>query len=764
MVTPLLLLLAAPPSAPHSILVDETFAVEPFLQRMPSALSYGNLLENFVQPVIFSIEESGGFSNVDPAKFSLYGDSWVWNHWYVDDLDLTDPLFSGAAAFAVPFRFVERFEVVYAENPHLRLSQGIRLTTHRRPKRQAGAVVHFPNAGGLVPLGPAVMNWVSGTHALERSPAPPKERRRFGGAYQLHLTDGLELPLGHLAYAVQIEDGDRRFLSFTPSGDFESVFEEDYFVASGAAVLTPAGTDARVTILGEYRTRDRAFAELYYAPEETFIAKSGGLLIAATVDRLRAGLTFKRYLLEPNDRDFVREIFDPDGEALRPFRPGVQVFAAKLDLRYGGDLVYFTGVNRFLVFTPTASTWVNQLTAGGEPYGTWRWRSAKTTLLLGDDRLGIAERLDAGALALSYDLSLAAMYATNRSGENGLGFVDLGAEVTVELDHLRTVRPFLSLAKTPIAPSVDLASQLDPAYLDGELRLTDGRLIDTTGGARTRLADRLGATNIYSAALGTRVAISREWSLAAQGILKAYHHTYRLQFDGGAERYGSTMDGIYYLDEGEKRYVLENTGHDLPFYFGAHFGLVGLDPNRYVVSVGFSAYNAVGYPVFGNGVTANDVGLVDPSTANPNTSINQKANLDGDRGFHLKMLLGYRFLPDLWGFITFRHRDGQPFTFIDAHEHDGQIAFTHRETRGSPLKLGRPLSGPREDAQFNLDLKILYQLEAAGLRIDAALLFANLLDFGNELQEVNGPSRPPGRPALESQIPRSILLTIDVGI
>lgn len=764
MVTPLLLLIAVPPTAPHSILVDETFAIRPFLHLMPSALSYGNLLENFVQPVIFSIEESGGFSDVDPAKFSLYGDSWVWNHWYVDDLDLTDPFFSGAAAFAVPFRFVDSFEVVYAENPHLRLSQGVRLTTRRRPKRSAGAVIHFPNAGGLVPLGPAVMNWVSGTHAGERQPAPPDERRRFAGAYQLHLVDSIELPLGHLAYAMQIEDGRRRFLSFAPTGAFESVFEERYLIASGAAVLSPAGTDYRLTLLGEYRTRDRAFAELYYAPEETFSIESGGILLAATVDRLRAGLTFKQYALEPNDRDFTREIFDPDGEALRPFRPGGHIFAAKLDLRYTGDLVYFTGVNRFLVFRPSASAWENGLTAGGEPYGTWSWRSADTTLLLGDDRLGIAERLDLGPASLSYDLSLVAMYATNRSGENGLGFLDVGMEATAELDELETVRPFLSLAKTPVAPSVELATQLDPAYLDGELRLADGRLIDTTGGARTTLAGRMAATNIYSAALGTRVAISEGWSFTAQGILKAYHNTYRLQLDGGPDRYGSVVDGIYYFDEGEKQYVLENVGRDVPFYFGAHFGLVGLDPSRYVVSLGFSAYNVIGYPPFGNGVTANDIGLVDPSTANPNSALNQKANLDGDRGFHLKMLLGYRFLAGLWGFITFRHRDGQPFGFIDAHEHDGQIAFTHHDTRGSPLKLGRPLSGPREDAHFNLDLKILYQLHAGGVRVDAALLFANLLDFGNELQEINGPNRPPGRPALETQIPRSILLTLELGI
>jgi hypothetical protein len=268
-------------------------------------------------------------------------------------------------------------------------------------------------------------------------------------------------------------------------------------------------------------------------------------------------------------------------------------------------------------------------------------------------------------------------------------------------------------------------------------------------------------TNIYSLATGVEVAFAKEWRFEAQGILKTYRNTYRYRLDGDAERYGSFVEGAYFFDEGEKRYVLENVVRDQPIYFGAHFNVVGMDPSLYVVSIGFSAYNAVGRPPFGNGPLANDIGLVDPSTANPNSEINQLANLDGDRGFQFKALVGYRFFDRVWAFLSIRHRDGQPFAFIDAKQHDGQVALVQSTKRGSPLKIDRPLDGPREDFHLDFTLKLLADLIDEPLALRASLLAANLFDFGNEIQERNGPLRPAGRAALEQQIPRSFLLTLE---
>jgi hypothetical protein len=746
--------------SPHSILLDESFRVGPLLQEIPSAHSYGHMLEYLVQPAIFSLEESAGFSDTDPAKFSIYGDSWAWNQWTFDGFVISDPVFDGAAAFRVPFRLLDTFEVVYAGNPKSALAQGIALTSNPRVRKYAGVTLRFPDAGGTFPLARPIVGAISGQHAEDRATPPPGERRRFGDGYQLAVIDRAFLPIGELTYALEIDDGTRRFLDFTePDGAFASVFEEKHLTASTAAILVP-DDNLRLTLLAEYAVRDRAFAELHYDPAETFEQETFGIMLGAAFERLRVGVTLKRYHLEPNQREFTRELFDPDGEALSPFHPGGVFGATRLDISYVGDLVYLALANRFVTFTPDVMAWTNPVTAAGASYGDWSWRSAPTSYFLGEERLGIAERLELGGVVLSYDFSMVAAYAANRSRTNAVTFFDVALETELELDRLGAWRPFLLFAKTPIAPTTELAQRLDPLYLDGELRLDDGRLIDTTGGAHVRVDSGLGMTNVWCAATGVEFAIAKGWTFSAQGILKTYRNTYRYRFDGDATDYGTFVDGVFFEDDGEKRYVVDNVRKP-PIYFGAHFGLVGIDPKQYFLSIGFSAYNAIGRPGFGNGPLANDIGLVDPSTANPNSAINQEANLDSDRGFHFKALLGWRFFDLFWTFLSIRHRDGQPFAFIDSREHEGQIALVQSTKRGSPLKLDRPLEGPREDFHLDFTLEVVADLVAGPLALRASLLAANLFDFGNEIQETNGPLRPEGRAALEQQIPRSFLLTLE---
>ena len=87
-------------------MVDDRFPIDLLFDRLPTARSYGSILENIAQPAVYSIEESAGFSDVDADKVSIYGDSWLWTQWYLDDFDVTDPLFSGTAAITVPYGFL----------------------------------------------------------------------------------------------------------------------------------------------------------------------------------------------------------------------------------------------------------------------------------------------------------------------------------------------------------------------------------------------------------------------------------------------------------------------------------------------------------------------------------------------------------------------------------------------------------------------------------------------------------------------------------
>src|SRR5215813_4333224 len=96
----------ADPMRESSILTNGPSDASTLLQDVPSAGSYENLFEFSFQPINSAIEESGGFSLVDPQKLSIYGNSPYWTQWYFERFNLTDPLFSGAASLHIPYCFL----------------------------------------------------------------------------------------------------------------------------------------------------------------------------------------------------------------------------------------------------------------------------------------------------------------------------------------------------------------------------------------------------------------------------------------------------------------------------------------------------------------------------------------------------------------------------------------------------------------------------------------------------------------------------------
>src|SRR5215472_7507457 len=92
------------PKGEYSILTNGPSDASTFIHDTTSAGSYENLFEFSFQPINSAIEESGGFSVIDPQKLSIYGNSPYWTQWYFERFNITDPLFSGAAALHIPYR------------------------------------------------------------------------------------------------------------------------------------------------------------------------------------------------------------------------------------------------------------------------------------------------------------------------------------------------------------------------------------------------------------------------------------------------------------------------------------------------------------------------------------------------------------------------------------------------------------------------------------------------------------------------------------
>ncbi|MCC7383493.1 MAG: hypothetical protein IT384_16765 [Deltaproteobacteria bacterium] len=750
------------------ILFGRPSRLKHLLRELPAADSYNHLFEHFFLSSMFALPESAGFSDPDGELLSIDGSSPFWTAWSLDDLQLGDPFFDGAAAFKVPLRVLAELELRHAESPRSPGRGGPRLRLPRGgegARRFAVASISASGVGGVFPLGYALTRAFSSTHPADRSPPPPEDRRRLRERVRLQLADTERLFGRHtLRYAIELDRGARHYLSF-PSLDVSRVgsFDETFTRLTGLAELTPSEQAYHLVLLGEYRDRSHLFAERYWAEDETLSLGSGGVMLGLVASGLRAAATYKHYALGAHDGELTRELIDLDGEGLFPIQPAGSMNALRFEagLRFGA--LYASGDLRGLLWSPSAGAATQALTYQGAPYGQIDVASRAAGSWIGDHRLGLLGVEIAGPLELAYDAYLTAMHA-HGDGTEALAFFDIGLETELRLPLGPAFTPFLILAKTPVSITSQVALTLNHDYLSTVERLVDGRTVETRGGRFVRADSSLFGTNTYAAAVGFESALGRGWRLAVQGLVKAFDHTQRLVLDGAPSRFGYQRDGIFYFSGGETRYVLENTpASEMPFYVAASIQAQNVEPGRSFVVAGFSMSSAVGHSPPLNGAFGNDVGIIDFSSANPNASIHGRANLDLDRAFVTRIAAGYCFFDALWASISLAHRDGQPFAYYDLHQDRGQVARTLSTTRGSPLRYTRPLSGPREDFQINVDAQLAYTLPLDALwSLRFALVGANLLDLGNELAEISLPGGNGERAALETQLPRSLYFAIEL--
>lgn len=760
----------------HSILVDRQSRVRGLLQLLPSSGAYENLFELVFQPVSYSLEEIGGFTIADPQRMTIYGNSSLWTTWSFNDLDISDVFFSGAASLRVPYRFLSEVSIRFGEDPRSSSFEGPVLRS-RAGENSGGlrfALSHtLPDAGGIIAPAVGIAGVLSETHPIERDIPPPRERRRFASHLSASAVHDAELESSYLKYGFEVHRGARRFLDFKlADGSLDHVFDEDFTIASASLELRPKSGAYRIYLLSEYDFRDHLFAEIHHAEAETAKYQSGALFLGVDWGDLAAGATLKYFEVQHNQLEFTRELVDPDGEALSPFYPDGKYFTANLDFSYLQPLFYVRANNRILSFVPGQEHWSNPLTFRQQPYGRIDWESRSAFEAFGQERIGLMDRADLWGTTLTYNVYFAGTYAVNASLTNSLFFPDLGAVGSIDFPLSDTVVPFFTLAKTPVPITSDLVRRLDPAYLNGRQFLAarrsggDGgpeRLIDTTGGSSMTVAPSLSPTNIYSVAAGVRLEPWRRWRLELQGLLRMYRNTYWVSFRDGADANGYFVRGRFFLRDGSHQYVLNNYPlHPLPMYLALQAQLFRIESERFVASVALSVSTAFGGTVFGNGVSANDIGVVDTSMANPNSAINAFSNLDSDRAFLLKALAGYQIAPGLWVFGTLRYKDGKPFAYYDYLESDGQVAISYASHKGSPLT-SRPLIGPRGDFRLNIDAKVQYMFRAGGLKLSAAVTASNLLDLGSELSELFTDRGRRSRSALELEIPRSLIFDLEVG-
>jgi hypothetical protein len=168
----------------------------------------------------------------------------------------------------------------------------------------------------------------------------------------------------------------------------------------------------------------------------------------------------------------------------------------------------------------------------------------------------------------------------------------------------------------------------------------------------------------------------------------------------------------------------------------------------------------MGYTAFGNGPTANDIGIISESQAFPNSWINGFGRVDGDRAFVSKIFFGYYLSRRLFLSASIKYRDGDPFAFLNAFKKNNQWIITYQTIKAED-EYGKK-GGPREDCIWDFNFKLSYDISLFGKKGRLELSLFNLFDFGGELSEnvFSGGTRL----ANELQLPRSLRLGVEFEI
>ena len=545
--------------------------------------------------------------------------------------------------------------------------------------------------------------------------------------------------------------------------------------------------------------KDNYGTEFYMNPDEVMnLSTFSASIYGANYFGLTTGLTVSVNDVSHNNLEFSRNIIDQDGESLEPWMPDGRTSELTWALNYSKELlpwlkVKADGFNSLLIFKPDKDTFCNnvyfqhleQITS--TPLYRYDWTSRKFASGLIENMIGVEARKN-----LSEKLNVSGEAALTIDGMllNGKTKISPNIQAAVKLDF----RPFkwldmgLTLAHDRISYNIEDIRFMSNDYLNANVYFADSdRLFATTGGCYHKYAKHLMQSGYFTVNIPVHLHFGKH-EFAFLQTYKKFHHTWMVQFDGGADANGFTdADGYYFLNPGQRNYIIDylpksmmgsNPLLNTPFYVTQNSRYTYRGENV-LFSLSWQSMMGAGFSALGNGPASNNIGTLSESTANPNTfSTIENAEgkypgvgrLDQDKAYICRIYLAHNVNRHIQYGITGRWTDGQPFVYFNTatstdSNGDTQMAVRPYCSRGINPTDGN--FGCRESAIFNIDLHARFVTEIWWHRtLSLNVLCYNIYDFGNVYNEMCFPEGSEGKgergPNMTLTIPRGIVATLKI--
>lgn len=771
---------------------------------------YGDLvhyLDNYSDYVTYEAETTGEWNMPDQMLFSVNGNSYRWNRYYINGFRTDSRVMPGSTMYYLNMD-EHSMHINYLNSSLFFTTDSVRDSRLRLSN----------NVGYLGGVNPSTEKLINLYHksAAQRTEGLPTDltlRNHIKGAFRGEATYGIPAFGRRFYQHVYAQAGTRQVVAWDQNGSTGYYNAPFYKVQLDGDLPLPnrrALDYLKYYIIAQRRTD--MFGEFVYNANEVATQKTHTAAVYAGKDwgsrgALVTGLSYALNDIRHNETAFDHNICDQDGEGMEPWYADGKTHELNWSVRYNCPLfpwlkLDIDAYNSFLHFTPTTAEWSNAVYWQGyhdaERTGLYRidWHSSAFNAGMLENEVALVANHRFNA---RYELQ--ARLAATLDGvclRDGRSVISPNWEAMIGV-HITPVKWFMmdiSLAHYRERYSWDDVLFLSPDYMNGEVRYAGTEtLLTTTGGRYHKAAKNLMQPSYVSLDLPFRFQLDSKHGHHEFSFLlnaKLYYDQWVTQFDQAPEAYGTMVDDVFFMNEGEKNYVVtrvedsfypENWMVRLPYFLNAEAKYT-YTAKRFFFAFSWQNFLLNGPSTFSNGAKGNQLGTLSESTANPNICINTKnpvawgmnGRIDQDRSFAARLQIGWNITDELSLAVTGKFRDGTPFATYATRMHTTaagtQMAVIATDSRG--INMIDQHFGKRKDAFFNFDLRLRYQGQIKQVPFEIQATCYNVYDFGTELyeycfddyQEAGHPENRllSRRAALTLNVPRGMLLSLTVGL
>ncbi|MBQ7530898.1 MAG: hypothetical protein IJT12_04260 [Paludibacteraceae bacterium] len=764
-------------------------------------------LDNYCDVTTYQVETTGGWATPEPLLFSINGNSYRWNKYYLDGFRVDSRIQAGNALYEADL-FAHSMQIDYNRGTVSWQTDSLR-EAHVQLSGQAG------NIGSYAYSAKWLQELQEGLSAIKRlkDDTPLRLRKHTVGAATADVVYNIRAHNSVFTQHIRADYGRRRQLRYGYDG-ITGTYDADYYnVQLDGKLPLPQNNamDAIGYILrAEYR--EDGLSELGYNDNEVARQANVSLSLYARKDagrqgQLTTGLTYAMQHNRHRDMTFSRNIIDVDGEGFEPWYPDGHTHELNWAVNYRYTIlpwlkVHLDTYNSLLVFAPTQQTWRNSVYLQGYnmpaplPLYDYHWHSEAFASGMLENSISI----EADYAVLPW-LRLRGSVAATLDGillsQRSVVTPSWEAKADIHIEPAKWFKMDLIAANYRIPYTYETVQFLSDKYLSAEVNYAGtGTLLTTTGGRYHRISKGLQQPQYMAMDIPIVFTIGRH-EISILSSIKKYYNTWSVRLaDGQALSYtpvpadGSTYP-VYAMQPGERYYEVApspktGTGFwDTPV-FASNVIKYSYNGRKVFFSMSWQSYCLSGASALGNGVQTEDIQVLSESTASPNAALNDAnmkqtdtgirslGRLNQDRAYIARLQLGVNITENWQLSLSGKFRDGTPIAHYRLQAMaDGsgcpQAVVWAANTRGINVVDGN--FGERTDSFFNFDLRLTYRGAVRDVPFAVQAVCYNIWDFATELNEhamyydgATGKGVSDSRYPLSLCIPRGLLLTLSVGL